>query len=222
MPEGPGGRFSNPAERFDVRLIVGVTVLLLTASTADAQWGFVEGGISRDVRRFSHEGTRSAFDGTVNGIWVNGGAFMTPRLSVGVELDDGKDVTFDDTVNLTIEGRPSQITTTYTSRRRTLSALAGIHTSPGRAVQLGAYAGLSFTMFRREISSDAPPIVLGETPGPSVFDERVTDAIVGVDVAIMLAPSIAIVPALRAQALSLSGDLSGFSIRPSIGARVTF
>jgi len=57
---------------------------------------------------------------------------------------------------------------------------------------------------------------------PSVFDERATDAIVGIDVAIRVAPYVAIVPALRAQGLSLSGDLSGFSIRPSIGARVTF
>lgn len=201
--------------------LVAVVLLWLVASTAAAQV-FVEGGFSRDVRRFSHAGTQSAFDGTVNGTWINGSGFVTPRLSVGVELDTGGEVTFDDTVIVTIAGRPSQITTTYTSKRRTVSALAGIHTAPGRAVQIGAYAGLSFTKFRRQISSDAPPIVLNETLAPSVFEERVTDAVVGVDVAILLAPHIAIVPALRAQGLSLSGALSGFSIRPSVGARVTF
>jgi hypothetical protein len=202
--------------------VVTVAMLWLVASSAAAQSVFVEGGFSRDVRRFSHEGTQSAFDGTVNGTWVNGSGFVTPRLSVGVELDTGGEVTFDDTVTVTIAGRPSQITTTYTSKRRTVSALAGIHTAPGRAVQIGAYAGLSFTEFRRQISSDAPPIVLNETPAPSVLEERVTNAVVGVDVAILLAPHIALVPALRAQSLTLSGDLSGFSIRPSIGARVTF
>ena len=201
---------------------MGVTALLLVASSAAAQSVFVEGGFSRDARRFSHAGAQSPFDGTVNGTWVNGSGFMTPRWSVGVEFDTGSEVTFDDTVTLTIAGRPSQITTTYTSKRRTVSALAGIHTAPGGAVQIGAYAGLSFTEFRRQISSDAPPIVLNETPAPSVFEERATGAIVGVDVAILLAPHIALVPALRAQGLSLSGDLSGFSIRPSIGARITF
>ena len=194
----------------------------MAASDAAAQSAFVEGGFLREVRRFSNEGTQSAFDGTVNGFWVNGSGFVTPQFSVGVEYDSGGDVTFDDTVTITIAGRPSQITTTYTSRRQSVSALVGIHTSPGRAVQVGVYGGLSFSAFRREIASDAPPIVLDETPTPSVLDERVTSAIVGVDVAILLTPNIALVPALRAQGLSLSGDLSGFSLRPSIGARVTF
>jgi hypothetical protein len=207
---------------FDVRVIAGVVVCLLAASTAGAQTAFIEGGFSRDVRRFSHAGTASPFDGTVNGVWVNGSVFLAPRWSVGVELDNGEDVTFEDTVSLTLAGRPTEITTTYISKRRTISALAGLHTSPGRAVQLGAYAGLSFTRFRREISSDAPPIVLNESPTPAVFEDRGTDAVVGVDVAILLAPNLTLVPALRAQGLSLSGDLSGFSIRPSIGARVTF
>ena len=205
-----------------VKVALPVAMFVLVASSAAAQSGFVEGGLSRDVRRFSREGSASAFDGTVNGIWMNGSGFVTPRLSVGVELDAGGEVTFDDTVSVTVTGRPSDITTTYMSRRRTVSALAGIHTSSSQPIRLGVYGGLSFTAFRRQISSNAPPIVLNETPVPSVFDERATDAIVGIDVAIRVAPYVAIVPALRAQGLSLSGDLSGFSIRPSIGARVTF
>jgi hypothetical protein len=195
---------------------------MLLPWTSAAQSAFVEGGLSRDVRRFSSEGSASTFDGTVNGIWAQASVFMTPRWSVGIELDNGDEVSVDQTVTLTVGGRPSSITTTYKSKRRTVSAIAGLHTAARRAVQLGAYAGLSFTNFRREISSDAPPIVLNETPAPSIFEERVTDAIVGVDVAILLTPNVAIVPALRAQGLSLSGDLSGFSIRPSLGARITF
>jgi hypothetical protein len=205
-----------------VKYAFAFAFVLLAGSNAAAQSAFIEAGFSRDVRRFSNEGTRSAFDGTVNGIWVNGSAFLMPRLSVGIEIDNGEDVTFDDTVTITVSGQPAQITTTYKSRRRTLSAVAGLHSAAGRLVRIGAYAGLSFTRFRREISSDAPPIVVTEPLAPAVFDERVTDAVVGVDVAILLTPNVALVPALRAQGLSLSGDLSGFSIRPSIGARVTF
>jgi hypothetical protein len=55
-----------------------------------------------------------------------------------------------------------------------------------------------------------------------VLDERTTSAIVGVDVAIRVYGALAAVGGLRAQGLRLTGDLSGFSIRPAVGARVSF
>jgi hypothetical protein len=82
--------------------------------------------------------------------------------------------------------------------------------------------GLSFTAFRREIASDAPDIVLQEPSPLSVLDERVTGPIVGIDAAIRLAPHVALVPGFRAQGLSLSGDLRGFSLRPTINGRLSF
>jgi hypothetical protein len=201
----------------------GALVLcVLVASDASAQSGFVEGGFAREIKRFSNEGGPSAFDGTVNSVWIGAAGFFGSRWSVGAELDLGGESTFSETVSVTVSGRPTEITTTYTSRRRSVSALAGVHTAPGKPVTVSCYGGLSFVAFRREISSDAPPIVL-EDPAPlSVLDERRTSALVGIDVAFRVTPNLAIVPALRAQGLSLSGDLSGFSIRPSIGARVSF
>ncbi len=202
-----------------------LTVVFLCAvslSEAAAQSGFVQGGFAGDIKRFSNDGGQSAFDGTTGAVWVGGGGFLMPRFSVGVELDLGGDTTNSETVSVSISGRPTEITTTYTSRRRTVSALAGIHADAGSAVRIGCYVGLSFTAFRRTIASDAPPVVLEEPEPLAEFDERVTGAIVGVDVAVRVAPHLSIVPALRAQGLSLSGDLTGFSIRPSIGARVTF
>ena len=203
----------------------GAAVLLLwalAATDAGAQSVFVEGGFAREIKRFSNEGDRSPFDGTATGVWVGTAGFFGSRWSVGVELDLGEETTSSETVSVTVSGRPTSITTSYTSRRRSLSALAGVHTPAGKPVRLGCYAGLSFTAFRREIASDAPAVVLQDPAPLAVFEERVTGAIVGVDVAVRVAPNVAVVPALRAQGLSLSGDLTGFSIRPSVGVRVSF
>jgi hypothetical protein len=192
------------------------------AGDAAAQSAFVEGGFAREIKRFSNEGGRSAFDGTVSSLWIGAAGYFGSRWSVGVEADFGGESTFSETVSVTVAGRPTAITTTYTSRRRSVSALAGVHSASGKLVRVSCYGGLSFVGFRREISSDAPPVVL-EDPAPlSVLDERRTGAIAGIDVAFHVTRNLAIVPALRAQGLSLSGDLSGFSIRPSIGARVVF
>jgi hypothetical protein len=199
-----------------------ILLLLVGISDAAAQSAFVEGAFAREIRRFSHEGERSAFDATVDSVWIGAAGFVTPHVSVGVEVDLGGEFTFEETVSLTLAGRPAQITTTYTSRRRSVSALAGLHTSGDRVARVGCYVGLSFSAFRREISSDAPPVVLEEPAEPSVFEERLTSTIVGADAAIRLAPNLSVIAAVRAQGLGLSGDLNGFSIRPSIGARVTF
>jgi hypothetical protein len=103
-----------------------------------------------------------------------------------------------------------------------VSALVGYQTSVHNGVQAGYYAGLSFSTVRREISSDAEAVVL-QTPAPtSLFTDRLAGAIVGMDVAIRVAPHVAVVPAIRAQGLGLSGDLGGHSIRPSIGVRISY
>jgi hypothetical protein len=202
--------------------LVFVTLCCLVTSQASAQTAFVQGGYARDIKRFSHEGETSVLDGTADGFSIAAGAFLAGRWSAGVEADRGGASSVVDTVSVMISGRPAEIRTEYTTRRRSVSALAGFHSSVARHVRIGCYAGLSFTAFRREISSDAPAIVLQEPTVPTVVNERVTGAIVGVDVAIHVMPNVAVVPALRAQGLSLSGDLSGFSVRPSLSGRVVF
>jgi hypothetical protein len=87
-----------------------------------------------------------------------------------------------------IAGRPETVTTSYTLERRSLSAIAGFHTSPAYRVRLGCYAGLSFSTVRREIAADAPAIVLTPPLEPSIFTDRTTAPVVGVDVAVTIAP----------------------------------
>lgn len=194
---------------------------LLVAADASAQSGFVQGGFQREIKRFSGEPGEAVFDGTVNGVSIGGAGFLAPRWTAGVELDLGGESLAARSTTITIAGRPATITTTYASRRRSAAALVGYHASRGRFT-LGCYAGLSFSMVRREIASDAPDIVLTEPSPPSVFTSRVASTIVGVDAAIDVAPHVAIVPGLRAQALSLGGELEGHSIRPAVNVRISF
>jgi hypothetical protein len=199
-----------------------VVVSCLLAQDAAAQSGFVQGGSALDVKRFSHDAGTAVFDGTAGGLSIGAAGFLASRWSAGVELDISRSSTVTDTVTVAIAGRPTQIQTDYTSRRRTVSALIGFHSSRERRIQVGCFAGLSFTAFRREIVSDAPPIVLTEPAPLAVLDERVTGPMVGIDVAIRVGRAVAIVPSFRAQGLSLSGDLTGFSLRPGISGRVSF
>jgi hypothetical protein len=177
--------------------------------------------LSRDVRRFTHDGQGSIFDGTASGTSMGVSGFMTRRWSAGVEIDSGGESVATESSTVLLAGSPVNLRTTYAARRRTVSALAGFH-SGSRRVLVGCYAGLGFTAFRREIVSNAPPAVLQQPPSRSVLDERTTSAIVGVDVAIRVYGALAAVAGVRAQGLRLSGDLSGFSIRPVVGARVSF
>ena len=203
-----------------VRAIM-VPAALVISSPAAAQSVFVQGGLSRDVRRFTHDGQGSVFDATASGSWIGAAGFMSPRWSAGAELDFGGESITTETAILALAGSPVNLRTTYASRRRTVTALGGFHTG-GRRVVVGSYAGLGFTGFRREIVSNAPPAVLQQPSSRSVLDERSTSAVVGVDVSIRVYGALSAVAGLRAQGLRLSGDLSGFSIRPALGARVSF
>jgi hypothetical protein len=206
------------------RVAAAVCILGCIPGTTDAsaQVIFLQGSYGADVRRFSADEGQEVFDGSASNLALAGGGFVTPRWTVGIELAVGGSSLAERSVTVPIAGRPETVTTSYTLERRSLSALAGFHTAPAHRVRLGCYAGLSFSTVRREISADAPTIGLTPPPEPSIFTDRTTAPVVGVDVAVTIAPAVAIVGSLRGQGLALVGDLTGFSIRPSGGLRVTF
>jgi hypothetical protein len=204
-----------------MKLLVGTLLCVLVSSTAFGQSGFVQGSFAREIKRFSGEPGEAVYDATTNGGVVGGAGFLAPHWTVGLELDLGGTSTTRRSATVTISGRPTTVNTDYSIRRRSVSALVGYHTAP-RRVRLGYYAGWSFSRVRREIASDAPPIVLTEPSEPTVFDDRPAGFVLGVDAVIEIVPHVAVVPSLRAQGLKLSGDLDGQSFRPGIGARVSF
>jgi len=197
-------------------------VLVLTAATASAQSGFVQGTFGGDIKRFSGDASSSVFDGTAQLFAIGAGGHLTPHWTILAELDVGGRSSQTTTTSVAISGQARDIHNTYTSERRGLSALAGYETSAHHGVQMVYYAGLSFSTFRREIASDAEEVVLQQPAPTSDYTDRLTGPIVGIDAVIHLAPHLSLVPSLRAQGLPLGGDLGGHSIRPSIGARVSF
>jgi hypothetical protein len=196
--------------------------ILLAPSTASGQSFFVQGSAGREIKRFSGGPEDAVFDAPATVAAIGVGGYLTTHLTVGVELDLGGRSTTDRTTSVAVAGQPRAIHTQYTFQRRSAAALIGYQTSTHHAMQVGYYAGLSFSTVTREIASDADTIVLQTPQAASIFTDRVAGAVVGVDVAIRIASHVAVVPALRAQGLALSVDLNGYSIRPSIGARIFF
>jgi hypothetical protein len=205
-----------------VRPIWLAAALAVIASDAGAQTVFLQAAYGPDIRRFSADDTERVFDGTAGNVALAFGGFLTDHVAALIDMELGGSTTEARTVSLPIAGRPTTITTQYRLERRTWSALAGVHTARTRRVQLGVYAGLAFSSVRREVSSDAPPIVLSEPAEASVFTDRTADPVVAMDVAIRLGGPFSLLGGIRAQGLALSGDLRGITIRPRVGVRIDF
>jgi hypothetical protein len=212
------------AWRYDrevMRKLVLVVTCVLVAGRVSAQSVYVQGAVTREIKRFSGQPSEPVFDGTASGVAIGVAEFAAPHWTVGLEIDLGGQSTVRRSSTVTVSGRPTTIDTDYAIERRSAAAIAG-YQQEWRHVRLGYYAGWSFSYFRREISSNAPAIVLTEPAAPTIFTDRVGGVVVGVDVAIDIMPHVAVVPSFRAQAVTLTGELAGHSYRPSVGARITF
>src|SRR5262245_59177360 len=109
--------------------ILLVMMSTLCAERAFAQAAFVQGGFVMDARRFSAEPDDRVFDANASAVMFGGGGFLSAMISAGVEVDLGNESETAQSNTVTIAGRPETVTTTFTSRRRSVSALFGIHSS---------------------------------------------------------------------------------------------
>jgi hypothetical protein len=192
------------------------------SSSVSAQSFFLDGSAGADIRRFSAEPEKSPFDGTATAFSFAAGTEFIRHWIVSAEIDLGGRTTTSTTTDVVFSGRPLTIHNSYSAERRSVSVLGGYRSGVDRRWRMGFYAGVSFSTLQREIVSDAESVVL-QSPAPgSVYEQRLTSAIVAVDVAIRVVPHFAIVPALRAQPLTIGTELSGVSVRPSVGVRVFF
>jgi hypothetical protein len=196
--------------------------IVLAPAAASAQSLFVQGSGGREIKRFSGSPEDGVFDTAASVLAVSAGRAVTPHLTLGVELDLGGKSTSERTTSVVVSGQLREIRTRYTMRRRSASPLIGYQTASHHPIQVACYAGLSFSVVSREIGSDGQSAALGTPQDSTTFTDRVTGAIVGLDLVVRAAPHLAIVPGLRAQGLGLAGDLNGHSIRPTIGARFSF
>jgi len=198
------------------------------ARRAAAQAGFVSGGLVYDIKRYSSGVGPQTYDGEAIGGYVGVGAFITRRFSAEFEMalsgDATNRVSFPILINASTN-TISNITSIYETRLQTYSALFGVHTAPSRRLHLSYRGGVTFIHHRRRIT---PPLVLPADPAANTVGIQVTliDNVAaptaGVDADFLLAPRLALVAALRVHAFSIENDLSAFSIRPMVGARVSF
>lgn len=188
----------------------------------EAQHFSVAAGLSADVKRFSGEPETSPLDTQSAGLQLSAGAFVTPHLILRLELGLERVSTVTRTARVLVPN-PADVHTTYANRMRTVSTLVGFHPVLSGRFRWSVLGGLTFVHFERTITSTASPAALGATQAtPSVFVDRVAAATVGMDGAVYVTNHFAIVPSIRAHAFKLTGDLAGFSVRPSIGGQWSF
>jgi hypothetical protein len=199
-----------------------VVVLMLLASAASAQSIFVQGSAGIEVRRFSAETEKSAFDGAAPAVVLGIGTELMQHWPVSVQLSLNGESKLERVTDVVVFGQPRAIHNLYTSERRGLAVLAGYRTSAHRRARFGYYGGVSFSLFRREIASDAASIVLNTVDSSSVFEERLTTPVVAVDATVRIRDHFAVLATVVVQGLEIGEELGGHSIQSSIGARVSF
>jgi Outer membrane protein beta-barrel domain len=201
---------------------VPLAALLLAASSASAQSIFVQGGAGIEIKRFSAETDKSAFDGTAPAFVLGIGTELMQHWVVSGQVSLNGESKRETTTDVVVFGQPRTIHNVYTSQRHGIAALAGYRTAARQAVRLGIYGGVSFSAFRREIASDAATIVLNTPASASVYDERLTGPVVAFDVSIRVNDHVAVVSEISLQGLTVGEELGGHSLQPSIGARFSF
>jgi hypothetical protein len=217
--------------RLRMRIVVVCCPLVSLASlchptNAAAQSGFVSGGFLEDIKRYSSDSSGpQVYDGQAAGGYLGAGAFITKRFSAEFEVSFSGDTTTTVTVPLLVNGTTTNFTSTYTTRLQTYSALFAVHTAPSSRLHLSYRGGVTFVHHRRDI---IPPQILPMSPETNTVPmtttviENVAGPTAGIDADVILAPHFAIVGALRLTAFTVATDLSAFSIRPMVGARVRF
>ncbi len=228
-----------------MRKLLAITCLVFSAagSPADAQSFFVEGAAFASIERRAQtdspagSSTLAGVDGTVAGGGASVGAWLTPHISVRLEMSfpAGLESSVDDNIGLPIPVTfprglipPLTITTEHFERTRTFAALLAYHTERRHRVQLGYLGGAAFLVreMRQTVSSSFPgltPIVIPpEISFPSVgFESTFTDygvtVEVGLDADIALSSRFSVVPQMRMLAFG-----GGLSLRPGAAFRATW
>jgi hypothetical protein len=143
------------------------------------------------------------------------GTFLTPRLSVRVEMTLPETLT----VTGTTSGTPVVESLRVAETNRTGAVLFGYHTSSSRPVSLEYLGGVLFVSQRQNSISQVFTSTGVPLAAPMQSDSYAykSAAIAGVDVSIALGRHLAVVPEFRAW--SLAGT---FSTRSSLAFRVNF
>jgi hypothetical protein len=205
---------------------LGGLVYFAAPTQAAAQIGFVSGGFMSDIKRYaSGSAGLQVYDGTAAGGFLGAGVFVTKRFSAEFEMGLSSDSTTSVSTPVIVSGSTVNFTTTFATRLQTYSALFAVHIQPSSRLHLSFRGGATLIHHRRLI---VPPQLVppnpetNTTPMTTTVIENVASPIAGVDADVVLSPRLALVGALRVNTYTVATDLSAYSIRPMIGARLLF
>ena len=199
------------------RSLAAAAIVMIVSGVASAQTVGVS--VAFDMHRFSGEPGTSVLDATVTGVTVHASAPVAPKMSVAFEAAFEPSTTMTATTDLT----QGTVQTDHKSQMRTVSVLAVVHPLERERVRASVLGGMSFVRFERTITIHPTAAVGGSNAeSTSTFVDLTGTAIVGGELDFLVSPHVAITPAIRVLALRLASDLSGFSIRPTIGIKWVF
>ncbi|PWT85399.1 MAG: hypothetical protein C5B57_02990 [Blastocatellia bacterium] len=197
---------------------------MLMATDATAQTVILSGGYFRDIKRFSGDPEMNVLNTDANGLQLGVGTLVVPRVLVTLEFGRSEETSVSRTTSISYLGQPVDIRTLYANRLTTWSALFGLRTAATQRIQLTYLGGVAFFHVSRRITSESQAVFLPSPPPPtsSFTVDNVAGPTVGIDAGIKATDHFAIVFAMRVQALRISADLAGISMRPGVEAQFSF
>ena len=208
--------------------------LALAVRPASGQVVLAGGGLQRDVQRFSGDPDLNRLDGATRGWTVFGGVTLGSHIVARAESSRGGDIDDEQMFTVDVDGRSTTIRSGLTHRTRSIAALGGYSQPISSRVRLVFLGGASFTHVERGFTTNAPGLILVPVPNQTVvtqaaspvnsttLEDDFTAFIAGVDAIVLVLRHIGIVAGIRAQPLDLEVDLSGWSVRPFLGAAWSF
>jgi len=235
-----------PAVTVNRMFLAVIAVFGLSAPALSQSRVFVTGGIFADVRRFSGDAVVNTLDSTTIAAGGRVGVFLSERWVIDAGADVSRSATITRSIPLGfvvpppiaigVDPPPTTFQLRTTNRFLAMSVLVGFRPARSGRVHPGFLGGITFMHVTRTFDSAGPvplaafaaastvqPIRSALGLGPHTLVDNVPAATVGFEVGLDFTRHLAVVPELRAHAVSLSnGGPTGFVFRPGVGARWTF
>ena len=195
---------------------------MFTTASVGAQRLMVSGAVQRDKQQFREDEVANRLDGWSTGWMVGAAAPLLGRLMLAVEWSDAGTIEDERTTTLDINGRSVAITSTFRHRTTSVAALGGYSHVLSR-VRLAYLAGVAFTGVERAFASNAPGLILVSPSdvlgsATAVHTDRSVEIAGGVNAYLQITRRLHAVAGVRAQAIRLPFEISGWSVRTFMGA----
>jgi hypothetical protein len=197
---------------------------MLVATDAAAQSIVLTAGYYRENKRFSGDPEMNVLDTDANGLQLAVGTLVIPRCIVELEVGVSGGSSLERSTIVSYLGQNVDIRTQYSSKLTTWSALVGLRGAAAGRFQLTYLGGVTFFHVTRRITPNSQTVIVQPVPPPttSTTVDNIAGPTIGVDAAIRATQHFAVVFLVRAQALRISSDLAGFTVRPGVAAQFSF